>query len=217
LLAGRKDICVLVEHGVEGNSGLSGLTVTNDQLTLTTSNGNHGVDGLETSLYGLLDGLAGQDTGGLELSTAALSGLEGTLSVDGVTESVNDTSEKSLADGNVDNLSGTLDGLAFLDQTVRTEKHDTDLTGFQVHAHALDTGGEPVSPLASMANCRAVQVAYSTSSSAWTLFMPWTRAIPSPTESTRPVSERLFSSWTPRILCSRMEETSVGVAFASAA
>jgi hypothetical protein len=119
------------------------LTVTNDQLTLTTSNGHHGVDGLETSLYGLFDGLAGQNTGGLELSTAALSGLEGTLSIDGVTESVNDTSEKSLADGNVDNLSGTLDSLTLLDETVRTEKHNTDLAGFQVHAHALDTGGEP--------------------------------------------------------------------------
>jgi hypothetical protein len=119
------------------------LTVTNDQLTLTTSNGHHGVDGLETSLYGLFDGLAGQNTGGLELSTAALSGLEGTLSIDGVTESVNDTSEKSLADRNVDNLSGTLDSLTLLDETVRTEKHNTDLAGFQVHAHALDTGGEP--------------------------------------------------------------------------
>jgi hypothetical protein len=151
---------VLVKHGVEGDSGLSGLTVTNNQLTLTTSDRNHGVDRLETGLYGLVDGLAGQDTGGLELGTATLGGLEGTLSIDGVTESVNDTSEKSLADGDIDlvllefgyaassqmstyNLSGTLDGLALLDQTVRTEEHNTDLTGFQVHAHALDTGGEP--------------------------------------------------------------------------
>jgi hypothetical protein len=151
---------LLVKHGVESYSGLSGLTVTNNQLTLTTSDGNHGVDGLETSLYGLVDGAAGQDTGGLELGTATLGGLEGTLSIDGVTESVNDTSEKSLADGDIDlvllefgyaassqmstyNLSGTLDGLALLDQTVRTEEHNTDLTGFQVHAHALDTGGEP--------------------------------------------------------------------------
>lgn len=79
---------------------------------------------------------------------------------------------------------------------------------------------------------------YSTSSSAWTLFMPWTRAIPSlissqsmlsigvvnnyiifpyPTERTRPVSARPDSSWTPRMRCSRMEVTSVGVALASAA
>jgi hypothetical protein len=78
------------------------LTITNNQLTLTTANGHHGVDGLETSLYGLVDGTAGQDTGSLELSTALLGGLDGTLSIDGVAESVNDTSEKSLADGDVD-------------------------------------------------------------------------------------------------------------------
>jgi len=40
-------------------------------------------------------------------------------------------------------LTGTLDGLALLDQSVGTEKHNTDLAGFEVHAHALDAGGEP--------------------------------------------------------------------------
>ena len=58
-------------------------------------------------------------------------------------ESVNDTSKKSLANWYVNNLACALDGLSLLDQTVRTEKHNTDLAGFQVHAHALDTGGEP--------------------------------------------------------------------------
>jgi len=38
-----------------------------------------------------------------------------------------------------------------------------------------------------------------------------------PTERTRPVSARLASSDTPRMRCSRMEETSVGDAFASEA
>lgn len=41
------------------------------------------------------------------------------------------------------NLSGTLDGLTLLDETVGTEKHDTDLSSFQVHAHSLDTRSEP--------------------------------------------------------------------------
>jgi hypothetical protein len=150
---------LLVEHGVKSNGRLSGLTVTDNQLTLTTSDGDHGVDRLETSLYGLVDGTTRQDTGGLELGTAPLGGLERTLSIDGVTERVNDTSEKLFTDGDVDlflldlccsrsliwtyNLSGTLDGLALLDQSIGTEKHNTDLAGFQVHAHALDTRGEP--------------------------------------------------------------------------
>jgi hypothetical protein len=43
------------------------------------------------------------------------------------------------------NLASTLDGLALTDKSVGTEKHDTDLAGLEVHAHALDTGGEPVS------------------------------------------------------------------------
>src|SRR5512140_231848 len=38
-----------------------------------------------------------------------------------------------------------------------------------------------------------------------------------PTDRTRPVSARFDSSWTPRILCSRIDDTSVGEAFASAA
>lgn len=156
----------LIEHGIESDGGLASLTITDDQLTLTTTDGDHGVDGLEASLHGLVDGLTGQDTGSLELGTAPLSGLEGTLSIDGVTESIDNTSKESLADGDIDlilldlkiqyipwpvtyNLTGTLDSLALLDQTIGTEEHNTDLTGLQVHAHALDTGGEPGIGLAS--------------------------------------------------------------------
>lgn len=95
---------LLVQHGVKGNSGLTGLTVTNDQLTLTTADGNHGVNTLHTSLDGLVDGLTGQDTRGLELSTALGLGLDGTLAVNGVTKSVDDTSEQLRADGDFDLL-----------------------------------------------------------------------------------------------------------------
>ena len=92
---------LLVEDGVKSDGSLTGLTVTNDQLTLTTADGNHGVDGLETSLYGLVDGVTGKNTGGLLLGTTLLSGLDGTLAVNGVAKGVNDTAEKGLADGDV--------------------------------------------------------------------------------------------------------------------
>jgi hypothetical protein len=92
----------LVKHGVESDGSLSSLTITNDQLTLTTADGNHSVNGLETSLYGLVDGTTRKDTGGLELGTALLGGLDGTLSVNGVTEGVNDTTKEGLADRHVD-------------------------------------------------------------------------------------------------------------------
>ena len=93
---------LLVEHGIDTDSGLTGLTVTNDQLTLTTANWHHGVDTLHASLYRLVDGLAGQNAGGLDLSTAAARGIEGTLAVNGVTQSINDTAQQLRTDGDID-------------------------------------------------------------------------------------------------------------------
>jgi hypothetical protein len=40
----------LVNNGVNSDGGFAGLTITNDQLTLTTANGHQRVDGLDTSL-----------------------------------------------------------------------------------------------------------------------------------------------------------------------
>jgi hypothetical protein len=133
---------LLVEDGVNGDGGLSGLTITNDQLTLATTNRNHGVDGLETGHHRLVDGATGQDTGGLDGGTATLGSLNGTLAVNGVTKGVDDTSKETRADGDVDNLASSLDGVALLDETIVTEDGDTDVVGFQVETHATDTRGE---------------------------------------------------------------------------
>ena len=92
---------LLVENGVEGDSSLSGLTITNDQLTLATANGDHGVDRLETGLDRLVDRLAGKNAGGLDLGTALQLGVERTLSINGVSEGVDDTSEKLRTDGDI--------------------------------------------------------------------------------------------------------------------
>ena len=101
LIVGGVD-ALLVEDSVKGDSSLTSLTITNDQLTLTTTDGNHGVDGLETSLDGLVDGTTRQDTRGLELSASLGLGVERTLSINGVTKSVNDTAQKLRTNRDVD-------------------------------------------------------------------------------------------------------------------
>jgi len=133
---------LLVEDGVNGNGGLTGLTITNNQLTLATANGDEGVDRLKTSLHGLVDRATGKNTGGLDLSTDLLGGLNGSLAIDGVTEGIDDTTKHGRADGNVDNGTSTLDSLTFLDESVGTEQDDTDLASLQVKSHTLDTGRE---------------------------------------------------------------------------
>jgi hypothetical protein len=101
LIGGGVD-ALLVKDGVKSNGSLTSLTITNNQLTLTTTNGNHGVDGLETSLDRLVDGTTRQDTRGLELSTRLGLGVERTLAINWVTKSVNDTAQKFRTNRNVD-------------------------------------------------------------------------------------------------------------------
>jgi len=71
--------------------------VTSDQLTLTMTNGNHGVNRLDAGYHGLVDRMTGWDTRrppNLEECTTTLGRVDETLSINEVSESVNDTSEQ---------------------------------------------------------------------------------------------------------------------------
>jgi len=89
-----------------------------------------------------VDGSTGKNTGGLKLGLGSVLGLDGAFTVNGVTQSVDDTAEKTGSDWDIDNLSGTLDSVTLLDKTIVTENGDTDVVGFQVQAHSSDTGRE---------------------------------------------------------------------------
>lgn len=133
---------LLVKNGIDGNLGLTGLSVTDNQLSLASANGDKGIDGLKTGLHGLVDGGSGENTGGLNLGSDSELSLDGSLTIDGVTEGIDDSTEKGGSDGDVDNGTGSLDGLTLLDESIRTEQHNTDLAGLQVKGHTLDTGSE---------------------------------------------------------------------------
>lgn len=62
-----------------------------------------------------MHGLSGNDTRGLELNTLAHVGLNGTVTVDGVSEGVNDSAEHAITNGHIDDGSGSLDDITFLD------------------------------------------------------------------------------------------------------
>jgi hypothetical protein len=96
--------------------------------------------------------------------------LIGPLPSIGLPSAVDDAAEQALADRHVDDGAGALDGVAFLDVAVVAEDHDADVVGFEVQAMPLMPPGN------------------STISPAWTLSRPWTRAMPSPTDSTWPTS-----------------------------
>jgi len=133
---------LLVDEGVDGDGGLAGLTVTDDQFALATANWDECVECLEAGLHRLRNRLARDDAGCLDLNAAALCGLERTLAINWVTKAVNNAAKQFLADGNVHNRAGTLYNVAFADFAVGTEDNHTDIVGFEVQRHALNAVGK---------------------------------------------------------------------------
>ncbi len=132
----------LVDDGVDGDGSFAGLTVTDDQLALSATDGDHAIDGLEAGLKGFVDGFARDDPGGFEFDAAAEFSLEGAFAIDGDSEGVDDATDKGFTDRDFDDAACALDGIAFLDAVVAAQDHGTDVVFFQVEHHAHDTTGE---------------------------------------------------------------------------
>jgi len=132
----------LVKDGINGDSGLTGLSISNDKLTLSSTDGHEGIDTLKSGLHGLSDGFSGDNSGGLELDSLSLGGINGTESIDGNTEGIDDSTEESMADRDIDNGSGSLDDITFLDFSIVSEHDDTDVISLQVKSHTLNSGVE---------------------------------------------------------------------------
>ena len=70
------------------------------------------------------------------------SSLDGALAVDQVTQSINNMAKKSRTNRKVNDLTGTFNGVTFLDETIVTEDGNTDIVHLQVQIHATNTRRE---------------------------------------------------------------------------
>jgi len=82
------EVSFLIDDGIDGNSGLSGLSITDDQLSLSSSDGDKTVDGLKTGLHGLVDWLSWDDAWSFNFDSWSSGGFNWSQTVDGVTEGV---------------------------------------------------------------------------------------------------------------------------------
>ena len=127
---------LLIEDGVERDRGLAGLAVADDELALAAADRDQGVDRLEAGRHRLVHGFARNDAGRLDVDAGALGGVDRAFAVDRIAERVDDAAEQLLADGNVDDGAGALDGLAFLDVALGAENDDADVVALEVERHA---------------------------------------------------------------------------------
>eukprot|EP00049_Salpingoeca_infusionum_P017066 m.351668 g.351668 ORF g.351668 m.351668 type:complete len:555 (-) comp16305_c0_seq1:37-1701(-) len=134
---------LLVDDSINGDSGLTSLTITNDQLTLTTANWHKRVNGLDTGLHWLAHGLAWDDTWGLDTDTGAWCvGIERTSTINWGTKGIDDATKEGLASWDIHNGTGTLDNIALTNELIVTEHDDTDVVGLQVKGHTTKTAAE---------------------------------------------------------------------------
>ena len=135
-------VALLVDDGVDGERGLSGLAVADDELALAAADGGHSVDGFQTGLEGLLHRLPLDDTGGLDVDRAVFFSLDGALAVNGEADGVHHAAEYTLAHGDLHDPLGAPCLVAFLDAHALTEEHATDVVLFQVERHSHGAVGE---------------------------------------------------------------------------
>src|SRR5207249_1830688 len=121
---------LLIDDGVEGNGGLAGLAVADDQLALAAADRNHGIDRLDASLQRLLHGLAVDHARRLELDVAKLVRADRALAIDRLADGVHHSADHRLADRHRGDAPGALDAVAFLDVLVRAEQHHADVVLF---------------------------------------------------------------------------------------
>ena len=135
-----KPALTLVDDRVDGNGSLSGLAVADDQLTLTPSDGNHGVYGLKTGLERLVHRLAEYYPGSLTLQRHAHSlALHLAKSVQRRTDGVHDTAYQALAYIDTRDAPQTPHPHVFLYLVGGTEKHGSDAVFLEVHHHGFHT------------------------------------------------------------------------------
>lgn len=75
----------LVDDGVDADGGFSGLSVADDEFPLASTDGDHGVNGLDSGLEGFGDGLSVDNAGAVGFDQSELFGGDGSEVVDRLT------------------------------------------------------------------------------------------------------------------------------------
>ena len=126
-------IALLVQDRVNGDGGLTGLTVADDEFALATANWGHGVNSLNTSLEWLAYRLASSDTRGLNFHTTLFGANQWALAVDWLAQCVHHATEQCVTNGHRQDPSGGLYDLLFFDAINGTENYRTNGLFVEVH------------------------------------------------------------------------------------
>ena len=133
-------LALLVQNRIDGDGSLTGLTVTDDQLTLSTADGEHGIDSQNTGLHRHSYGLSVHNGRCGLLDGTITFFLNGTSAVDGCSQSIHDPALKSVTYGDTGSLTGTYHSGTLTDLGIMTKQDTSDLIPADILYHSLNTG-----------------------------------------------------------------------------
>ena len=132
----------LVDDGVNRHSRLAGLAVADDQLSLASTNGDHGIDGLEAGLDRLRHRLPGDDARGNLLDRRGLLGLDGPLAVKRIAERAHDPPQQLGTHRHLKDAPGTAHGVTLGDMGVVAHHHGAHRVPLEVERQSVDPARE---------------------------------------------------------------------------
>ena len=127
---------LLVDDRVERHRGLAGLPVADDELALSPADRDHRVDRLQAGLHRLADRLAVDDARSRALDRIVIGRRDRAFAVDRPSEGVHDAPDHRGAHGDLDDLAGAPDLLAFRDLARLPEEHHADVVFLEVERQA---------------------------------------------------------------------------------
>ncbi len=132
----------MVENCVDGNGGLAGGTISDDQLALSSPDGNHRVDRHNSRLDRLADALPFDDSESNVLDRIKFCGFNWTFAIQRLSERVDNTSEKSFSHGSLQESARRLDLIAFANRGIVAEDDRAHLRLFEIQRQAVNSTGK---------------------------------------------------------------------------
>ena len=130
---------LLVQDSVQSQGSLTCLSVADDQLPLSPSNGKHGVNGKNTCLQRHIYRLPVNDTRRGILHRTVFAFFDLAFAVDGSSKSVDDPADKAVANGNTRLLSCPGNLRSLTDPGITSEKDTAHAVAADILHHTLQS------------------------------------------------------------------------------
>ena len=126
----------LVNDSIDSNGSFAGAAVTDDKFALAASDRNERIDTFDAGLQRSINGFTICDTMSSRFYRAFFSISDLAFAVDRSADSADNAAQQSFAYGNVHDVAGTANQIAFFNERFAAHQNDTNRVRVQVQNHA---------------------------------------------------------------------------------